>query len=69
VTTARMLEELMNGYEKAFESDFREDSDIEQPASIRQVTKDASTSSWKTLGCVDEISIADLFGIPRLTRT
>jgi uncharacterized protein (DUF2252 family) len=49
LTTAGMLEELMNGYEKAFASGFREDSDIEQPASIRQVTKEASAASWRTL--------------------
>ena len=49
VTTAKMLEELMTGYENAFERDFQEESDAEQPASIRQVTKQASAASWKTL--------------------
>jgi uncharacterized protein (DUF2252 family) len=49
VTTAKMLEEVMIGYEKAFEPDFHEESDIEQPASIRQVTKRATAASWKTL--------------------
>jgi uncharacterized protein (DUF2252 family) len=49
VTTARMLEELMIGYAKAFEPDFREESDAEQPVSIRQVTKQAAAASWKTL--------------------
>jgi uncharacterized protein (DUF2252 family) len=49
VTTAKMLEELMNGYEMAFDPDFREGADTEQPACIRQVTKEASAASWKTL--------------------
>jgi uncharacterized protein (DUF2252 family) len=49
VTTAKMLEELMNGYEKAFEPDFHEETDVEQPVSIRQVTKQAAAASWKTL--------------------
>jgi len=49
VTTAKMLEELMIGYEKAFEPDFHEERDAGQPNSIRQVTKQASAASWKTL--------------------
>jgi uncharacterized protein (DUF2252 family) len=49
VTTAKMLEELMSGYEKAFEPDFHEESDVEQPSSIRRVTKQAAAASWKTL--------------------
>jgi hypothetical protein len=44
-----MLEELMNGYEKAFEPDFHEGTDLEQPASMRQVSKQAAAASWKTL--------------------
>jgi hypothetical protein len=49
VTTARMLEELVVGYESAFEPDFHEESDVEQPASLRKVTKQSSAASWKTL--------------------
>jgi uncharacterized protein (DUF2252 family) len=49
VTTAKMLEQVMEGYKRAFEHDFHEESDAEQPASIRQVTKQASAASWKTL--------------------
>ena len=48
VTTAKMLEGLVIGYESAFARGFRE-GDTTQPASIRQVTKQASAASWKTL--------------------
>jgi uncharacterized protein (DUF2252 family) len=48
VTTAKMLEGLVIGYESAFARGFRE-GDTAQPASIRQVTKQASAASWKTL--------------------
>jgi uncharacterized protein (DUF2252 family) len=54
VTTAKMLEELMTGYEKAFEPDFHEESDAEQPAAIRHITKLATDASWKSLA-VDRI--------------
>jgi hypothetical protein len=43
-----MLEGLVIGYESAFARGFRE-GDTTQPASIRQVTKQASAASWKTL--------------------
>jgi uncharacterized protein (DUF2252 family) len=49
VTTAKMLEELMDGYEKSFEPDFHEESDIERPQSIRLLAKRASAATWKTL--------------------
>jgi uncharacterized protein (DUF2252 family) len=48
VTTAKMLEGLMIGYENAFAQRIRE-GDTPQPATIRRVTKQASTASWKTL--------------------
>jgi uncharacterized protein (DUF2252 family) len=48
VTTAKMLEGLMIGYENAFARGIRE-GDTTQPATIRRVTKQASTASWKTL--------------------
>jgi uncharacterized protein (DUF2252 family) len=49
ITTARMLEQIIDGYEKAFEPDFHEESDLAQPESVRQVTKEAAAASWKTL--------------------
>jgi len=44
-----MLEQMMDGYEKSFEPDFHEEIDIKRPESIRLVSKQASTASWKTL--------------------
>jgi uncharacterized protein (DUF2252 family) len=44
-----MLEQMMDGYEKSFEPDFHEESDVTQPKSIRLVTQRASAASWKTL--------------------
>jgi len=35
VTTAKMLEQMMDGYEKSFEPDFHEESDVKMPESIR----------------------------------
>jgi uncharacterized protein (DUF2252 family) len=49
VTTARMLEEMIDGYEKSFEPDFHEESDVKQPESIRLVSKRAAAATWKTL--------------------
>jgi uncharacterized protein (DUF2252 family) len=49
VTTAKMLEQMMEGYEKSFEPDFQEESDIPLPEAIRVVTKKAAAASWKTL--------------------
>ncbi len=49
VTTARMIEQIMEGYEKAFELDFQEESDIAEPETVRLVSKRASAASWKTL--------------------
>ena len=49
VTTAKMLEQMMEGYEKAFEPDFDEKSDLKRPKSIRDVTRQASIATWKTL--------------------
>jgi uncharacterized protein (DUF2252 family) len=49
VTTAKMLEQMMDGYEKSFEPDFHEESDVTQPESIRLVSKQAAAGSWKTL--------------------
>jgi uncharacterized protein (DUF2252 family) len=49
VTTAKMLEQMMEGYEKSFEPDFNEEIDIPRPESIRLVSKKAAAASWKTL--------------------
>jgi uncharacterized protein (DUF2252 family) len=49
VTTARMLEEMIDGYEKSFEPDFHDESDVKQPESIRLVSKRAAAATWKTL--------------------
>ena len=49
VTTAKMLEQMMEGYEKSFEPDFHEESDVKRPASIHLVSKRAAAASWKTL--------------------
>ncbi|MCA1692036.1 MAG: DUF2252 domain-containing protein [Actinobacteria bacterium] len=50
VTTARMLEALMDGYESAFEHDFEEaDDDIHQPKSVQLVMKRALKRTWKHL--------------------
>ncbi len=49
VTTAKMLERMMEGYAKAFEPDFHEEIDVEQPKSIRSAIGQSVTASWKTL--------------------
>jgi uncharacterized protein (DUF2252 family) len=49
VTTAKMLEQMMEGYEKSFEPDFHEERDVPRPESIRLVSKQAAAASWKTL--------------------
>ena len=49
VTTAKMLERMMEGYAKAFEPDFQEEIDVEQPKSIRSAIGQSVTASWKTL--------------------
>ena len=49
VTTAKMLEQMMEGYEKSFEPDFNEEIDITRPESIHLVSKKAAAASWKTL--------------------
>jgi uncharacterized protein (DUF2252 family) len=49
VTTAKMIEQLIDGYEKAFEPDFEEDVDVPEPETVRLVSKRASAASWRTL--------------------
>src|SRR6202158_5037846 len=49
VTTAKMLEQMMDGYEKSFEPDFHHKSNMTMPKSLRLVTKQAVAASWETL--------------------
>jgi uncharacterized protein (DUF2252 family) len=48
VTTAKMLEEIMAGYEAAFENEFHEDEKRAQPGPIKKITRQAMHASWKT---------------------
>ena len=49
VTTARMIEQMMEGYEAAFAPDFHIDTDVKPPKSINRLTKQATAASWGTL--------------------
>lgn len=49
VTTSKMLEQIMEGYKRAFEPGFDTESAFKQPKSIRRVTRQAASASWKTL--------------------
>jgi len=50
VTTARMLEAIMDGYEAAFEHDFDESEDeSERPDAVHLALKEASARTWKHL--------------------
>ena len=50
VTTARMLEAIVEGYESAFDRDFDEsDDNIELPTAVQVVIKRASKRTWKHL--------------------
>ncbi len=49
ITTSKMLEQIMEGYKRAFEPEFDAESVFEQPKPIRQVTRQAASASWKTL--------------------
>jgi uncharacterized protein (DUF2252 family) len=50
VTTAKMLENIMAGYEAAFEHEFQEEEKQAQPKSIKKISKQAARASWKTFG-------------------
>jgi hypothetical protein len=50
VTTAKMLEKIMEGYEAAFEHDFQEEGKQAQPEPVKKITKQAANASWKTFG-------------------
>jgi uncharacterized protein (DUF2252 family) len=49
VTTSKMLEQIMDGYKQAFAPGFQTERVLEQPKTIRQVTRQAASASWKTL--------------------
>jgi uncharacterized protein (DUF2252 family) len=49
LTTAKMLEELMTGYENAFVQEPRDEDPGSQPQSIQKATSRALAASWKTL--------------------
>jgi uncharacterized protein (DUF2252 family) len=49
ITTAKMLEQMMAGYEKSFERGFNEEADIEEPKAVQLVSKQAASASWATL--------------------
>jgi uncharacterized protein (DUF2252 family) len=50
VTTAKMIEQLIEGYELAFaDKDETERDSSERPASVHLVMKEAATRSWKNL--------------------
>jgi uncharacterized protein (DUF2252 family) len=49
ITTARMLERMMAGYEKSFEAEFDNETDLEEPEAVRLVSKQATAASWATL--------------------
>jgi len=50
VTTVRMLDAIMHGYESAFDHDFDDaDEDVHQPKSVQLVMKRAVKRTWKQL--------------------
>jgi uncharacterized protein (DUF2252 family) len=49
VATALMLERMMDGYEKAFQPDFSEETDLELPQSIRASIRQSAAATWKSL--------------------
>jgi uncharacterized protein (DUF2252 family) len=49
VTTARMLESVMGGYQSAFQPDFEQREAQETPEAVHVVMKRASTRTWKHL--------------------
>jgi uncharacterized protein (DUF2252 family) len=49
VTTARILEAVIEGYESAFEHDFSEADIVEAPEAVRVAMKEAQRRTWKHL--------------------
>jgi uncharacterized protein (DUF2252 family) len=53
LTTVKMLERIMEDYQRAFAPGFDENRDIEEPEPVRRVAKKAATASWKSLATED----------------
>jgi uncharacterized protein (DUF2252 family) len=53
LTTVRMVERIMQGYQGAFTHGFDERRDIKEPEPVRRVAKKAATASWKSLAAED----------------
>lgn len=49
MTTALMLEAIMDGYENAFDADFDREGDVEPPKSVRLAIRESRAANWKTL--------------------
>jgi len=49
VVTAKIVEGMIECYEKAFDSDFDEERDLQQPKTIRDIDRQAKKSTWRTL--------------------
>lgn len=49
VMTARMLESMMDGYERAFEPGFDENMEMERPKSVTLAIRQSRIASWATL--------------------
>jgi uncharacterized protein (DUF2252 family) len=48
VTTAKMLEKIMEGYGAAFKHEFQDKEKQVQPEPVRKTTREAAHASWKT---------------------
>ena len=49
VTTAHMIESLVEGYEQAFEPDWNGEDDDDMPDSVRKVIRKSNRRTWKHL--------------------
>jgi len=49
VTTAHMIESMVDGYENAFEPDWDEDDNEDIPESVRKVIRESNKRTWKHL--------------------
>jgi uncharacterized protein (DUF2252 family) len=48
ITTAKMLEKMMEGYEAAFEHEFQEKEKQSPPELVKEIARKAARASWKT---------------------